>query len=278
MSKWFRAYDSALDDPKVQRLPGPLFKAWFNLLCLASRNDGAIPPIEDVAFALRIDEERASEWVYALISAGLIDEFETGMAPHNWDARQFKSDVSTDRVKRFRKQAKTVSETVVETPPEQNRAEADTEAEKKVLSETASPPRTTSKPSDEFLSFWRAYPTTPIMSRKEAWTAWGKISPEDRKAATDAVEPYRAYCRTNPTYSAVHACRFLSQRRFEGFQQQAPALALVTSGHYAKPETPQWEAWAEWWRATKGKSMPRDAVGGWHVPSEWPPNHAGVAA
>jgi hypothetical protein len=64
------------------------------------------------------------------------------------------------------------------------------------------------------------------------------------------------------------------------FAGQAPtsALALVSSGHYAKPETPQWEAWAEWWRMTKGKSMPRDAVGGWHVPSEWPPNHAEAAA
>ena len=83
------------------------------------------------------------------------------------------------------------------------------------LSETASPPRT--KPAEDFLIFWKAYPTTPIMSRKEALAAWGKLSPEDRQAAARAVEPYRAYCRANPTYSAVHACRFLSQRRFDGF-------------------------------------------------------------
>ena len=31
MTRWFRAYDDALNDPKVQRLPGELFKAWFKL-------------------------------------------------------------------------------------------------------------------------------------------------------------------------------------------------------------------------------------------------------
>jgi uncharacterized protein YdaU (DUF1376 family) len=146
------------------------------------------------------------------------------------------------------------------------------------LSETASPPQTTSKPSDEFLSFWKAYPTTPIMSRKEALAAWGKLSPEDRKSATEAVEPYRAYCRTNPTYSTVHACRFLSQRRFEGFQQQAPALALVSSSFYAPAGSKQLEAWQDHKRQTTGKSCPVDAKGGWTFPSEYPPSSREDAA
>jgi hypothetical protein len=42
------------------------------------------------------------------------------MSPHNWDKRQYKSDVSTERVKRFRNGKRNVSET----PPE---TEADTE-------------------------------------------------------------------------------------------------------------------------------------------------------
>jgi hypothetical protein len=139
MSKWFRFYDAALDDPKVQKLAPTIFKAWVNILCLASRNEGAIPPLEDVAFALRVDEDRAQEWIAALISAGLIDQTGNGSEPHNWQERQFKSDGSSERVKRFRERVasgksnvsnheqRNVSETLHETGPEQNRAESDTE-------------------------------------------------------------------------------------------------------------------------------------------------------
>ena len=57
MSRWFRFYDGALNDAKVQRLPAPLFKAWVNLLCLASMHDGVLPPVADISFSLRIPEK-----------------------------------------------------------------------------------------------------------------------------------------------------------------------------------------------------------------------------
>ena len=50
MSRWFRFYDEALDDPKVQRLAPHLFKTWINLLCLASKEDGTMPSNDDIAF------------------------------------------------------------------------------------------------------------------------------------------------------------------------------------------------------------------------------------
>lgn len=116
MSRWFRFYDDALDHPKVQRLPADLFRFWVNLLCLASRSDGRIPGIEDVAFSLRVSEKVAGQNVDALIVAGLIDLDTDGVPiPHNWEARQFKSDVSTERVKQFRKRSATVSETPPDT-------------------------------------------------------------------------------------------------------------------------------------------------------------------
>lgn len=58
-SRWFRFYDEALDDPKVQRLPGEDFKAWVNMLALASKHGGQLPAIGDMAFALRMDERHA---------------------------------------------------------------------------------------------------------------------------------------------------------------------------------------------------------------------------
>lgn len=102
MSRWFRMYTDVLDDPKVQRLPPPLFKVWVNLLCLAGRHDGALPAIEDIAFALRLDEETAAAHIKELVTRGLIDD-DDGFSPHNWDNRQFKSDKDETAAERQRK-------------------------------------------------------------------------------------------------------------------------------------------------------------------------------
>lgn len=128
MSGWLRLYDEVLDDPKVQNLSAEDFRAWVNLLCLANRNDGKLPPISDIAFALRISPDAALTVVERLSNGGgnapLIDRLSGGVngyhhAPHGWDKRQYKSDTSTDRVKRFRERFKTVTETA----PEQSRTE-----------------------------------------------------------------------------------------------------------------------------------------------------------
>lgn len=130
MSRWFRFYEGALDDPKVQALPGDLFKAWVNLLCVAARNDGALPAA-DIPFMLRLDDRKAGKVIDELVSRGLIDRIGDGLEPHNWASRQFKSDVSNDRVKRHRQRhgngKRNVTETPQVTPPEteqiQNRGE-----------------------------------------------------------------------------------------------------------------------------------------------------------
>lgn len=128
--RWFRFYDGAVDDPKVQRLPAALFKFWVNLLCMASRNGGELPALADMAFTLRMAEKVVTANISLLIDAGLVDELDGVSTPHNWNARQFKSDVSNDRVKRHRERHKTVTGnddvTLHVTPPE---TEADTESE-----------------------------------------------------------------------------------------------------------------------------------------------------
>lgn len=124
---WWRAHDEAVDDPKLQRLSGDLFKTWFNLLCLASRNGGLLPPMKDIAFGLRKSEKEVKRVLDALIGAGLFDVSETGTEPHNWNGRQYQSDVSTNRVRQFRKRKKERSnvtdETVSGNAPEQSRAD-----------------------------------------------------------------------------------------------------------------------------------------------------------
>jgi hypothetical protein len=129
--RWWRAYEESLDDPKVQLLDPPVFKAWFNLLCLTSANGGVLPPMPHIAFKLRVPVLQAELVLSVLIEADLFEKREDGtIAPHNWNGRQYRSDVSTLRVKRFRKRKRNVSPTVSETPPEtETETETETEAD-----------------------------------------------------------------------------------------------------------------------------------------------------
>jgi hypothetical protein len=118
MSRWFRLYDDLVDDPKIQRLPGETVKALLNLWCLASQNDGLLPAADDIAFKLRMKSAKVDHLLSVLGECGLIDSDETGLRPHNWNARQFKSDVSNERVKQHRQRKRNVTPTVTVTPPE----------------------------------------------------------------------------------------------------------------------------------------------------------------
>lgn len=89
---WLRLYVDTRDDPKVQRLPGETFKQWINLLCLAKEHGGLLPPVEDIAFKLRITEADARSLVEELAERKLLDITDEGLSPHNWDERQFLSD------------------------------------------------------------------------------------------------------------------------------------------------------------------------------------------
>ena len=92
MSRWFRIDDDVVHDIKVQALPGDLFKAWINILCIASKNNGRLPVLNAVAFALRTDETAAFEVLTKLRKAELLDLIDNTLVPHNWEGRQFITD------------------------------------------------------------------------------------------------------------------------------------------------------------------------------------------
>src|SRR3990167_9396163 len=149
-SRWFRLYDGLLDDPNVQRLPAETFKALVNLWCLASRNGGDLPSVDDIAFSLRVKADYITNLLKTLELLDLIDRYGDTLKPHNWNTRQFQSDVSTERVQRFRKRRETVSETANETPPEQIQIQSRTEQKK-----GASAP---SVINSDFDDWWKLYP------------------------------------------------------------------------------------------------------------------------
>lgn len=93
MSRWWRAYDEAVDDPKLILLTDKQHRAWFNLCCITSQNGGTLPALAVIAVKLRTSPDKARGIVAELVALGLVDNDGNGVfAPHNWNARQYKSD------------------------------------------------------------------------------------------------------------------------------------------------------------------------------------------
>jgi len=102
-SLWLRLYTETLSDPKVQRLPDKVFKAWVNLLCVAKINDqdGRLPDsISDIAFMIHVSKAKAQLYMQVLTDAGLIED----NCMHEWRNRQYESDQDPTALDRKRKQ------------------------------------------------------------------------------------------------------------------------------------------------------------------------------
>lgn len=182
MSRWFRLYSEVVNDPKVQRLPCEDFRAWINILCLCAENEGRLPAVEDISFALRFPQDGVLTLVERLSNGGLIDRVNGGpngwhYAPHGWAKRQYKSDTSTERVKRFRKRSVTVSETA---------PEAETDTEQKIATNVAiSPEKKTRSKSFRFVpEDWRPGETHGATAKAEGM---------DRDAYVYQVQRFREF-------------------------------------------------------------------------------------
>lgn len=151
--EWFRYHTRTLDSAKVQGLTNELFRAWANLLCVASIHGGTLPDFPEIAFRLRCTEQKASAHVTALVTAKLIDRNEYGrFEMHDWSEHQYVSDNSTPRVKKHREKQK---RNVSGTPPEQNRTETE-QTQKETAPKSAALPsvRDMRNRFEEFVSCW----------------------------------------------------------------------------------------------------------------------------
>jgi hypothetical protein len=241
--QWFRFYSEALDDPKVQRLPGDLFKAWVNLLCLANEQEerGTLPLLDDIAFRLRLDHQKAEDALTGLRRAGLLehnadtDEYRI----HAWDKRQYASDISTDRVRKFRekqretagkqernkretfqKRSSNAIDTDTDTDQTQNRVEQSTPPTPRPptpLRPAAAPPDRPATDPPGFVAFWKVWPKKE--GKAEALAKWRKLHPDadTTQAILDAIPRQLAakdWPRENWRYCPLPAT-WLHQRRWE---------------------------------------------------------------
>ena len=129
MAQWFRYYVATLAHHKVQSLPTKLFRHWINLLCVAAGadDDGRLPGLYDVAFALRVKPTTADNILKQLHKRELLDYEYGAYVIHDWRDWQYNSDVSTERVKRFRQRQKKPPRNVSVTPSD---TDTDTDTEK----------------------------------------------------------------------------------------------------------------------------------------------------
>lgn len=104
---WFRMYTEFANDPKVQIMPEHMQRRLLMLFCSKCANVTVASRERETAFHWRISDIELSETKTLFIEQGFIDEDWNVM---NWDRRQFISDSSSERTKRYRERARTSQE------------------------------------------------------------------------------------------------------------------------------------------------------------------------
>jgi hypothetical protein len=196
---WIKLYNELLDDYEFGLLPDASKMHLIAIWLLASRSDNKIP--YDSAWISRRINATEKVNLQVLVDRGfiLLDQ-----ELHN--VEQVASMPLAKCLSREREEG------------EERREENCT---------VAKATRTKREYSEEFeQKFWNPYPRSPTMAKTVAWKSWLKLSPDDRFKACQAIEPYRRYLKTKPDLETVHACRFLSQRRFEGFSDVPPPTQI----------------------------------------------------
>ncbi|MER8938711.1 hypothetical protein NKH82_04285 [Mesorhizobium sp. M0915] len=87
---------------------------------------------------------------------------------------------------------------------------------------------------EAFEAFWTAYPKNPNMAKKEAFAEWRKLDNDDRQSCIAGIPPYVAFLKTKPDLETIHACRFISKRRFDGFTASATDNLSLAPDQWAR--------------------------------------------
>lgn len=109
---WLKLYHEMIDDPKVARLPDSSYRRFIECLLLAGELDesGFLPPIEDMAWRLRLNETSLSQDLSRLALAGMVELKQLDDNTERWfvtnfSKRQSASDAA-ERMREYRKRKK----------------------------------------------------------------------------------------------------------------------------------------------------------------------------
>jgi len=101
---WVKLYIEILDDPKMGRLTNHMWRRAVELFLLAGRegNDGALPPVEEMAWILRLSEDKVLEDLHGLAEVGVVHAAEPGVWFVTHFAQRQAAVPVEERVRRFR--------------------------------------------------------------------------------------------------------------------------------------------------------------------------------
>lgn len=174
MAAWLRLYTETMDDPKMGQLSDSEFRTWIGLLCLAGKADAegdTRHTIEQASWSLRRDSAAA---IAHLTSLGLVAiSADSTLIIANWSKRQYRSDSSLERVRRYRNSDSPLPIQICN-GPEQNRTE-------QIQNRTD---------TDGFAQFWDAYPKK--IGKGQAERAWSKVDASLLTSILSAIEAQKA--------------------------------------------------------------------------------------
>jgi hypothetical protein len=100
---WIKLYHEALHDPKMCRLSDRLYRRAIELFLMAGETakDGILPPVADIAWSLRVNEEILETELYELQKVGILSQVDGEWLVTNFAKRQAKIS-DEERAKQYR--------------------------------------------------------------------------------------------------------------------------------------------------------------------------------
>ncbi len=189
---WFRMYAEFATDTKVQSMDETLQRRFIMFLCLQCSGEYERLTDEELAFALRITPAELVNTKEVFKQKRFLGD--NGKI-RSWDKRQFKSDSSTDRVRKHRKRLGNGDETLrnVSVTP------SDTDSDSDKTTTAGKPPTRVSRGTDPewLLDFKLVYPSRAgdqgwrrAVKAANARLAEGHTTEE----FIDGAKRYRAHC------------------------------------------------------------------------------------
>jgi hypothetical protein len=234
MSRWFRHYAGMMRDEKLVsaaiRSKQPVERVvwvWGALLESASEvNDGGRYDFDagEAAYFLRVDESDITDILTALVSLGRISE----SAVVRWSDRQFESDQSKDRQKRYRERQKASRDGgVTSRDGEVTAQETETYTEvdgSSLRSEPIQKKREAEIDPEEkaFRSWFSSWPTFTTDDEDKARTSWHALSPVERRTVTANTPGYITTVKASKRDTWHAADKYLSKRLWERVKGRPP--------------------------------------------------------
>ncbi len=202
--------------------------------------------------------------------AGVIDVLAVELAPLETIRAEMEERRSKDRERKFRGKSK---ERSTEIP---NKESFPHTPFKEKPTNVGLPPIVPLSEPEGFDAFWQAYPKRDgNADRKGAVKAFGAAAKraDGHEVLIRAAARYAAHCRDKGkigTEFVKQARSWLNGDLWREWVPQEPVREVSETRVYVPTGTDAMDAWASYFKRTKGKMAPRDQRGGWYFPTEYP--------